>query len=63
VAFALQVPNSFTDLDLTLIYISMSKTNIKFIRKKTSASARRLLPAAIMHAQALAAGLPRKDHV
>jgi len=32
-AFSLQVPKSSTDLDLTLLYISILRTNIKFVRK------------------------------
>jgi len=33
VAFSLQVPNSCTDLDLTLLYISILRTHAKFVRQ------------------------------
>jgi len=47
-AFFLQVPKWCTDLDRTLLYILIHRTYTKFVRKKTNAGARRLLPAAIM---------------
>jgi len=46
-AFSLQVPNSCTDLDPTLLYISILWTQTNFV-EGSNASARRLLPATLL---------------
>ena len=61
-AAALQVPNTCTDLNLTLLYISTLRTytKLEFIRKIKWL---RSTFASCNPARVLAAGLPRQDHV
>jgi len=56
-AFSLQVPNACTDLDPTLLYISMLKTHAKFVRENTML-ALGVCFACSNPARVLAAGLP-----
>ena len=59
-AFALQVPKSCTDLHPTILFISIQGTYSKFVRKNQMLALGVWLRS---HARALAAGLPRQDHV
>jgi len=56
----LQVPKSCTDLNPTLLYISRPGTYSKFVRKNEMLALGVCLP---QQCPALAAGLPRQDHV
>jgi len=58
--FSFKIPKKCTDLALSLLYISISGTYSKFTRENMFASTRRLLSSPV---PALAAGLPRQDHV
>jgi len=59
-AFFLQVPKLCTDLDRTLLYILVSRTYDIFVRKN---KLEMLALGVCRYARALAAGLPRIDHV